>query len=84
MTERPILMTPTARARIEQAVLKVASGGKGGLTWQDGIELILAERARLKRRVMKTRKITGSMCSTSEFCKGYKDACNDILALWEK
>lgn len=83
-------MKTTARARIERAVEKLADREGYGCAQseivirEDVIKLILAERARLKREVTKTRAITVSMCSTSEFCKGYHQACGDILALWEE
>lgn len=81
-------MKTTARERIEKAATKKADSGINGDVWMlsihDATELVMAEQARLKRRVNEKRKITGSMCSTSEFCKGYREACNDILSLWEE
>ena len=82
-------MTRTAKQRIEQAVKKVSTADSRELFGMPvvpksmAILMILAERARLRRGVNEKRKITVSMCGTSEFCKGYRAACDDILKLME-
>ena len=84
-------MTPTARARIEQAVERAEFTDFDGLKAvlsPSAIRLILAERARLKRGVKKLRKKTMAWkpVGDEQIAEhiGYIGAIHDILALWEK
>ncbi len=76
-------MKQTAKRRIERAVEKVAAR-TSGLTRQEGVTLILAERARLKRRVRKVSAQSQKVGTQNpNYRLGYQVACDDILQLWE-
>lgn len=81
----------TAMARIERVVEKFAPDTKAcaGFLWkEDAIYLILAERARLKRKVRKlkqrNRKRYEAPGQDIDDVMTYAKALDDILALWEQ
>lgn len=78
-------MKPTARARIEQAVKEISrKDALYQLTHGEAVNLILVERARLKRRVRKVLKECPHTVAEEKLLRaGWMEACNDILALWE-
>lgn len=78
-------MTRTAKQRIERAVERICYPdyvGNPTVAYKDAVAMILAERARLKRKV---RKLTAFRCIELDDPEADRKAfmLDDILKLWE-
>ena len=80
----------TAMARIERVVNNESwqeSYGISVISAEKIVEMILEERARLKRKLKRKVRKAGKWMTDEEITQwqiGYIRACQDILALWEQ